>query len=805
MKIILNELIILWVVSPLMVIKSHHRHRYAKLIGEQWDGSDVLGFDIENIKETPNELALRIRTFGTLIPDDLIWGKSRAKIFEALNQNKFLLRSLSYDKLTRNLLLQFFSHEDFEDEKILEVAQKLEMGFTDLEIRSNLHLYPQFINYEIIDKEEAKEDNKSSWTIYTIKVSYQLPWGLAADQISPSKVKALASYVRLPLYEHKLKAHEDVLELYVEINPRPLEKMKFTDFDPPVWIRVPLGFDLKYRKQVYLNFDQWSVQKGDYGFAPHYIIAGATSSGKSNFIKFVILQLLRSNSPDDLRFFLVDPKVVTFSIFNKLPHLYAPVVSDATKFKVVLDGIVEEVEKRYKILAEHNVENISQLKGKFKKQGGEHAMPHILVIVDEFADIIDSQNWKIREDIILALKRLGQKARAAGVHLILITQRATTTNIDGEVKANMPGRIAFKVASEWDSQIVIEDSCAADVENPGEWYAKIGDTEELVHFQAPYVSEEDIQEELKKYVGVPIHYINESLSKEIMKELLAMDEVTPDRLPQMHFPSVSVWINLKSHEIVLLHFAREQQMQSEEPTPHLVISWATNSGKSRFAKLLVHQLSYSWSPDDVRILLIDPKVVTFSVFMGLPHLYCPIITEYDHMLPKLEEVLSLIQARYKIFAQEKVENINGYRTKLTKQWRKIPKDMYSLVIIIDEFADMLDSYDYKGREQIEKILKRFGQMARAAGVHMVIITQRANSQNIPGEVRTHFAGRIAFRMNTEADSYYILEEKWAEKLRSSGMFMFKQADNEIQYWYAPLFHNDELERMVEDMRRKFIS
>ena len=96
------------------------------------------------------------------------------------------------------------------------------------------------------------------------------------------------------------------------------------------------------------------------------------------------------------------------------------------------------------MLAEHRVENILEL----KQKSPEITMPHILVIIDEFADIIDSHDWKVKQDIILALKRLGQKARAAGIHMILMTQRATSANIDGEIKANFSGRIAFKVASE---------------------------------------------------------------------------------------------------------------------------------------------------------------------------------------------------------------------------------------------------------------------------------------------------------------------------------------------------------------------
>jgi DNA segregation ATPase FtsK/SpoIIIE-like protein len=118
--------------------------------------------------------------------------------------------------------------------------------------------------------------------------------------------------------------------------------------------------------------------------------------------------------------------------------------------------------------------------------------------------------------------------------------------------------------------------------------------------------------------------------------------------------------------------------------------------------------------------------------------------------------------------------------------------MYSLVIVIDEFADLLDSYDYSWRDAIEKMLKRFGQMARAAWVYMVLLTQRATSTNIPWEIRTHFSGRIWLRMNSEADSFYVLEQAGAEKLPWAGHFLLKTTNNDPTAWYVPLVSKEKL-------------
>jgi len=193
----------------------------------------------------------------------------------------------------------------------------------------------------------------------------------------------------------------------------------------------------------------------------------------------------------------------------------------------------------------------------------------------------------------------------------------------------------------------------------------------------------------------------------------------------------------------------------------------------------------SWSPELIQLVLIDPKVVSFSIFEWMPHLYSPVVTKHEQLLPTLEHLLVVIQERYELFKNNEVENI-------TERREQIQTSLPSLVIVIDEFADLLDSYDYKWRAQIEKILKRFGQMARAAWVHMVLITQRATSQNIPWEIRTHFSGRVAFRMNSEADSFYMLDQWWAEQLESAWRFLYKTADWIIHTWYAPMMSKEHI-------------
>ena len=744
------------------------------------DSNKVLS--IEQVIELENEIEIIIRTEGDFVGADLVDGKTRAKLLEYFAAKDKPLRSLSYNPSNRKVLFQFYSRGDGDDNEIISIAQKIEAGFTDLNIKNSLNVYPQFLGYEIIDSENFSK-GKNEGEIYAVKLKYRLPAGLSVDLLNKSKIDALAAYIRHPLYEHKLKPHDELLDLFVEIKPRALSSLTYRDFPPAIGMKVPLGFDYQYRRPVFINFDQ---SGGEQSFTPHLLVAGATASGKSNFIKFLILQFIRTHTPDDLRLLIVDPKVVTFRMFKHVPHLYAPIISDTKKFQTILLGIVSEVENRYRILEEYDAENIVDLAKKAPEVAKK--MPKILVIVDEFADIIDSHSWNIKEDIILTLKRLGQKARAAGVHLILITQRATSANIDSEIKANISGRISFRVASEGDSQVVIENPDAAHVEKPGEGYARMGDTENLIHFQAPYLPDEDLNIALEKYKNVPIDYVDKSFADELLKKPLKQDDVNLAMLNGVGFPQVNVGVNLNSHNLLHLLFSRDVQLgggRKEEPTSHVLIAGATNSGKSRFAKLLIYQLLKYNTPDLVKLIIVDPKSVSFNVFKNSPFLACPIVTKHQVLLPILQEVLKIIEKRYELFSSLDVENIEEYRLKTGKH-------LSSLILVIDEFADLLDSYDYQNREEIERILKRYGQMARAAGVHLVVITQRATSQNIPSEIRTCFAGRMAFRMNTEADSYYILEESGAEKIEGAGHFLLKKAHYPLETGYVPLIDDDAI-------------
>ncbi|MDP3791167.1 MAG: DNA translocase FtsK [Candidatus Omnitrophota bacterium] len=189
----------------------------------------------------------------------------------------------------------------------------------------------------------------------------------------------------------------------------------------------------------------------DLASMPHLLIAGATGSGKTVCINSLIISLLFNSSPDELKFIMIDPKRVELAVFNDLPHLLSPVVTEHKKVASTLDWVVNEMDSRYELFAKSAVRNIALYNEKFG-QGGAAKLPYIVVIIDELADLM----MIAQQEVESAITRLAQLSRAVGIHIVLATQRPSVDVITGVIKANFPARISFKVASKVDSRTVLD-------------------------------------------------------------------------------------------------------------------------------------------------------------------------------------------------------------------------------------------------------------------------------------------------------------------------------------------------------------
>jgi len=247
---------------------------------------------------------------------------------------------------------------------------------------------------------------------------------------------------------------------------------------------------------------------------PHLLIAGTTGSGKTVCVNSLISSLLFKASPNDLKFLMVDPKMVELMPFNGLPHLLCPVVTDAKKTYTALNWVVNEMEERYQLLAKVGVRNIEAYNEKQEK------IPYIIVIIDEFADLMTVS----RDQIETAITRLAQLSRAVGIHLILATQRPSVDVITGVVKANLPARISFKVASKVDSRTVLDMNGADKLLGKGDMlFLKPGESK-LNRIQGTLVSDREIEKVVNfiKSQAEPVY--DEEILKEQQKSGLSTGE-----------------------------------------------------------------------------------------------------------------------------------------------------------------------------------------------------------------------------------------------------------------------------------------
>ncbi len=339
---------------------------------------------------------------------------------------------------------------------------------------------------------------------------------------------ALAKKVRIvaPIPGKNRIGFELPNEKRLPVNLRELvEDRRFQSLDVP--LPVVLGRDI-VGNPVY----------ADLASMPHVIVAGATGAGKSVGINVMLTSLLYRRTPEEMRLLLIDPKVVELAPFDRIPHMLLPVVTDMKQAATALKWAVDEMERRYQLFADAGTKNITtynawakrvergearnplpkQVIGKdfngfedaVKPGDGEEGtqplpekLPHLVIVVDEFADLMMQQG----KDVETSVARLAQKARAAGMHVILATQRPSVDVITGMIKANFPTRIAFRVAQKIDSRTILDEQGAEHLLGKGDMLVKLNGTNDTRRVQCPFLSEEEVQRimDFLRLQGEPVY------------------------------------------------------------------------------------------------------------------------------------------------------------------------------------------------------------------------------------------------------------------------------------------------------------
>jgi S-DNA-T family DNA segregation ATPase FtsK/SpoIIIE len=222
---------------------------------------------------------------------------------------------------------------------------------------------------------------------------------------------------------------------------------------------------------------------------PHLLMAGATGSGKSAGINSIICALLLKYTPDELKFIMVDPKMVELIVYNRIPHLLAPVVTELERVVPTLKWATREMERRYKIFAKHGFRNIDSYKQAARKRADLEPMSYIIIIIDELADLM----MMAPDEVETLICRLAQMARATGIHLIIATQRPSVDVVTGLIKANFPSRMAFAVTSQIDSRVILDMNGAEQLLGRGDMLFMASDASRPVRIQGTWVSDAEVE------------------------------------------------------------------------------------------------------------------------------------------------------------------------------------------------------------------------------------------------------------------------------------------------------------------------
>jgi S-DNA-T family DNA segregation ATPase FtsK/SpoIIIE len=279
---------------------------------------------------------------------------------------------------------------------------------------------------------------------------------------------------------------------------------------------------------------------------PHLLVAGATGSGKSVCINGIIISLLMRTKPHEVKMMMIDPKMVELNVYNGIPHLLAPVVTDPKKASQALKRVVSEMERRYELFSHTGTRNIEGYNEHIlrhnEEDGKQPTLPYIVVIVDELADLM----MVASSDVEDAITRLAQMARAAGIHLIIATQRPSVDVITGVIKANIPSRIAFSVSSQTDSRTILDGGGAEKLLGRGDMLFLPVGASKPVRVQGAFLSDSEVES--------VVNFVIEQQKAQYQEEMIPSDEaeVKEEASDELYAEAVDLVAQMQTASVSML-------------------------------------------------------------------------------------------------------------------------------------------------------------------------------------------------------------------------------------------------------------
>jgi S-DNA-T family DNA segregation ATPase FtsK/SpoIIIE len=449
-----------------------------------------------------DKITIKNREIKKKIPKKTI-EKSQNNIVEELEENRRLLKQIERGKIKepKNFILpklDFLEKRPISSKKIDEIEIEKKVGellekFEQFNIEGDIHRVYSGPLVTIFEFKPAPNIKVSK----IINLQKDLAMALSAESIR----------IQAPI------KGRDVIG--IEISNRSFDKIYLREIlEDDTFTNSKSPLILAMGKDIVGNPFVTDLKK-----LPHLLIAGTTGSGKSVGINAMILSLLYRNSPDDLKLILIDLNMLELAIYNDIPHLLTPVITDSKKAIVALENVILEMERRYKIMAISRTKNIDNYNQKISRKKNLDPLPYIVVVIDELGDLMMSGG----KEFEYSITRLAQMAKASGIHLIVATQRPSVDVITGLIKANLPSRLSYRVGQKIDSKMILDELGADVLLGRGDSLFTPPSSNSLVRLHAPWNSEKEIEkivEFLKKQRTPQYDDSYSSLKSKLQREIL---------------------------------------------------------------------------------------------------------------------------------------------------------------------------------------------------------------------------------------------------------------------------------------------
>ena len=643
---------------------------------------------------------------------------------------------------------------------------------------------------------------------------------------------------------------------------------------------------------------------------PHLLVAGTTGSGKSVGINAMLLSLLFKSDPEDVRLILIDPKMLELSVYDGIPHLLTPVITDMSDAANGLRWCVAEMDRRYKLMSAMGVRNLASFNSTIKDASEKGSIFSNLVLIFGLIGSLlflliflipsvtlglniswsllftyagklilkmSSLTRSLLENVFKFLEKLISSSFAGIKNLIgnikdIQKNKQIESSKSKPVKAPTKKSPEIKAVPKTQSVINLKsdksedkvDLSESDMGKDEEPVTKMPSTELLDRAldDGDSLSKEDLESlselleikldefgieaevvsvlpgpvvtrfEIQPAPGTKANKIT-NIAQDIARslavssvrvvEVIEGKSVVGIEIPNTNRKMVrlkeilasAAFENSKSHLSLALgkDIAGKAVVVNLEKMPHLLVAGTTGSGKSVGINAMLLSLLFKSDPEDVRLILIDPKMLELSVYDGIPHLLTPVITDMSDAANGLRWCVAEMDRRYKLMSAMGVRNLASFNSTIKDASEKgesiqnplkedvedYLEELPSIVVVVDEFADMMMLVGKK----VEHLIARIAQKARAAGIHLILATQRPSVDVITGLIKANIPTRISFQVSTKIDSRTVLDQGGAEQLLGYGDMLYLPAGQGVPARVHGAFvGDDEVHRVVDDWKKR---